>query len=399
VWAPRSNAKMVMPPLAHASDRSSPSYRRLRALGEQLGGGVNEIRSPTAGSNCGGEDAPAELLPIPGWPEGLPMYEFVDVPRFEPGDPAALEHVNEHGYAVISVLSLEECAIALSKFWRFIEAAGHGVRRDDPSSWTDEAWQASLPPTHAEPLWFVRGVPKVAKCWEGLLGTDELLVSFCGAPLNRNWSYNNQWRGGGGSFHVDRGAYYHPGLGVRIPYGLDDRDYIQGTVTLIDNGPHTGGNVVFPRSHKYFRYIAETYHRPMKEQHAYINSGSSLPAAMAAEPDLFGTPIMAKLKAGDAFVWDDRVIHGTCCGKVRPPNDASAPLFRAAVHVTMSPKSLAMDEALETRKLALEQGVSNGHPAHHPIPRRNFESAVSYFASGTKIPAPPLNTHQMSLVA
>ena len=274
------------------------------------------------------------------------------------------------------------------------------MRRDAPETWTDEAWSQSIPPTHAEPLWYVRGVPKVADAWAGLLGTDELLVSFCGAPLNRNWAHNEAWRGGGGSFHVDRGAYYHKDLGIRIPYGLDDRDYIQGTVTLIDNGPHTGGNLVFPKSHRYFRHIAETYHRPMKDEHGSINSNSSLPIAMKAEPELFGAPIMAKLKAGDAFVWDDRMIHGTCCGKCRPPPKAiTQPFSRAAVHVTMSPKSLAMDEALATRRMALEQGVSNGHPAHHPIPRKNFESSVSYFASGAKVPAPELNEHQMSLVA
>ena len=210
-----------------------------------------------------------------------------------------------HGYAVIACLSPEECATALDKFWGFIEGQGHGVRRDAPETWTDEAWSQSIPPTHAEPLWYVRGVPAVADAWAGLLGTDELLVSFCGAPLNRNWAHNEAWRGGGGSFHVDRGAYYHPQLGVRIPYGLDDRDYIQGTVTLIDNGPWTGGNLVFPKSHKYYRHIAETYHRPMKDQHGYISSGSSLPIAMQAEPELFGSPIMAKLMAGDAFVWGE----------------------------------------------------------------------------------------------
>ena len=97
------------------------------------------------------------------------------------------------------------------------------------------------------------------------------------------------------------------------------------------------------------------------------------------------------------------MIHGTCCGKCAPPTDAAAlpPLSRAAVHVTMSPKRLAMDEALVTRRLAVEQGVSNGHPAHHPIPRKNFlpESTVAYFASGKQVPAGALNEHQMSLVA
>ena len=61
---------------------------------------------------------------------------------------------------------------------------------------------------------------------------------------------------------------------------------------------------------------------------------------MQTEPELFGAPIMAQLKAGDAFVWDDRMIHGSCCGKERPPPGAIEPLFRAAVHVTMSPKAL-----------------------------------------------------------
>jgi hypothetical protein len=55
-------------------------------------------------------------------------------------------------------------------------------------------------------------LPKVAAAWAGLLGDDALLVSFCGAPLDRNWGLDARWRGGGGSFHVDRGAYYHPAL-------------------------------------------------------------------------------------------------------------------------------------------------------------------------------------------
>ena len=105
--------------------------------------------------------AQAGELPIQGWPEGLPMYDFVEVPRFDAGDPAALAHVNEHGYAVISVLSQHECDTALDKIWRHIEGAGRGVLRDDPSTWVDEAWQASVPPTHAEALWYVRGIPKV----------------------------------------------------------------------------------------------------------------------------------------------------------------------------------------------------------------------------------------------
>ena len=144
--------------------------QRLRILTAHLGGGGDEMSSRRDNHHCPRrlQVAPAAAasagvgeLPIAGWPDYLPMYEFVEVPRFEAGDPAALAHVNEHGYAVISVLSQSECGVALEMVWGHIEAAGHGVLRSDPATWVDEAWKASLPTTHAEPLWFVRGVPKV----------------------------------------------------------------------------------------------------------------------------------------------------------------------------------------------------------------------------------------------
>jgi len=43
--------------------------------------------------------------------------------------------------------------------------------------------------------------------------------------------------------------------------------------------------------------------------------------------------------------------------------------------------------------------LSCRHPAHHPVPRKNFQNNIGYFSSGRHVPAPPLNPHQMSLVA
>ena len=63
--------------------------RRLRALAGQLAP-PSPSTHPSAAPPDGGE-----LVPIEGWPEYLPMYDFVEVERFQPGDPRALEHVDE----------------------------------------------------------------------------------------------------------------------------------------------------------------------------------------------------------------------------------------------------------------------------------------------------------------
>ena len=66
-----------------------PYRRRLRALAGQLA-----PPSPTTHRQPAADDG-GELVPIEGWPEYLPVYDFVEVERFQPGDPRALEHVDE----------------------------------------------------------------------------------------------------------------------------------------------------------------------------------------------------------------------------------------------------------------------------------------------------------------
>lgn len=43
----------------------------------------------------------------------------------------------------------------------------------------------------------------------------------------------------------------------------------------------------------------------------------------------------------------------------------------------MSKKSLLTEEALETRVLGWQNGIGNGHPAHHPLPRARFEGEAA----------------------
>ena len=77
------------------------------------------------------------------------------------------------------------------------------------------------------------------------------------------------------------------------------------------------------------------------------------------------------------------MLHGNCPG-IAPPSGPDSPLLqkqlaRAGAVVNMSPKKWASEEALQTRRLATERGVGNGHRSHHPIPRELLEApAVSH---------------------
>ena len=96
--------------------------------------------------------------------------------------------------------------------------------------------------------------------------------------------------------------------------------------------------------------------------------------------------IIAHVEPGDALLWDDRMLHGNCPG-IAPPSGPDSPLLqkqlaRAGAVVNMSPKKWASEEALQTRRLATERGVGNGHRSHHPIPRELLEApAVSHASS------------------
>ena len=132
-----------------------------------------------------------EKLYAKGWPESLPPPQYKQVPRFPVGDVGVLQHLEDHGFAVVAdVLSPEEVSTAISKLWDFMEGMGTGIDRDDITSWTNDHWMENSEPGsglmsqhglgHAEALWYVRGIPKLKDTWATVLGDDDLIVSFDG---------------------------------------------------------------------------------------------------------------------------------------------------------------------------------------------------------------------------
>ena len=100
------------------------------------------------------------------------------------------------------ILDSTEVETALDKLWVEIESRSEAVSRSDPSTW-DNGWQTNGW-GHDDFLWYVRGIPNVRKVWEQLHDTEEVIVSFDGANIQRPWGLNPEWRGGAGTLHYDR---------------------------------------------------------------------------------------------------------------------------------------------------------------------------------------------------
>jgi hypothetical protein len=245
------------------------------------------------------------------------------------------------------VLSSEEVDTAIEKLWKEIETRSDAVVRSDPSTW-DNGWRTNGW-GHDDFLWYVRGCPNVRKVWEQLHDTDDVIVSFDGANIQKPWGLNPKWRGGAGTMHTDRRN--HEG----VPDG-----YIQGFVNLRPTSPETGGNYVVPRSHHFYHELEE-WRRSLPQE----ERGNFYALVAKERPELFQEVINAHLEPGDVFLWTDMTLHQACPGKGVGPTEPE--LTRAAVYVCMSPKSKATAEVLEERRKAVYHNTGNGHTAHHPM--------------------------------
>lgn len=334
---------------------ATASNRRLRQLARSLGAAGTDdgtVSGDLEGGfvNSGGAKGAFTVERTVGWPEWLEPPTYTHVPRFSMatvrGQGEALAHLQEEGYVVVKdVLDEAECAAALEKLWFELEMAP-GVSRHDPSTWGDDTtfgnnWG------HSDFLWFVRGLPNVRKVWEMIHRTEELLVSFDGASLYRPWGINPEWNVPAMGLHTDR----------RMHDGIPD-GYVQGLVNLVPTSAASGGNVIIPKSHKYVDDLDEV--------RSLMKEGQSFYEAVAEHrPEIFERVITAHVEAGDVFLWLDTAIHCRAGGIGVGPTDPS--LIRAAVYVTMSPKSKATPDTLEQRLQAVMTNHGNGHTAHHPL--------------------------------
>ena len=319
---------------------------------------------------------------------------FAEVPRFTPGDPAALEFLDQQGYVVFAeALSARQAHTALHKIWDYLEQLGTGINRDDPTTWDNDRWPTAvhggiLPSHgigHSDAQWYIRDVGQVQQCFAQVWGTDELLVSFDGVSVWRPWGQQDHWRTNDGNswLHIDQ-----------HPIGRPGKHCIQGLVNLLESSPETGGNVVVPGSHQLFDHIPDLY----KDRLARIHPSIDHFRFPHDDPGLQGyEPIMAHLYPGDLLLWDSRTIHCSAPATTSPKTDG---VLRAASLVCMMPREKSNAAVIEQRKAAVNTLTSTTNWSDRFINADQFPQIMAVADRDKFIwPQPPeLNLNQLKMV-
>ena len=275
-----------------------------------------------------------------------PLFECPDSERFDAGDPAAMDHLGEHGYVVIkSVANDDQLQHAERLLFEFMGEHA-GWRSSDSDSWTDEGLARVSSTGLANGLinkrgagqsdlgWFVRTLPSVRKIFEQVWQDSDLLTSFDCFGLFRPWHTGKFYKTLGGWFHVDQGS---PG-----------KQCVQGLLSIYDQDASTGGLVVIPKSHKQFEH--HTLPEPFED---YI-------AVNTDNPVHDGPHRLVQMRAGDFVLWDSRTVHCNSPAVV-PPTAPDNRLLRAVVYVCMAPRRLATPETLAQRVLAYNLCKTTSH--------------------------------------
>lgn len=330
-------------------------------------------------------------------PQVTPTY--TEVPRLAAGSGESLEHLESEGFVVIAnALSPGEADHALDLTWDYLEQLGTGIDRKDMTTWGDDRWPIvtsggivpGLGIGHSQAQWFTRSVPSIKTAFASIWDDDDLLVSFDGMALWRPTDVDPEWETtrGGSWLHVDQHPVARPG-----------RHCVQGAVSLLPTSPMAGGNILIPKSHKWFAGIPDTYAERLGKLPEWLDH-FRFPVD---DPRLQETPpIMAHMEAGDMMLWDSRTVHCSSPG-IEPAiaSDPSAPsLIRAASLVCMMPRSKATEDVIAKRRAAVGAVISTTNWTDRFFSTDDYpEMLEAENLSRFNLPPPPrLTRDQLALV-
>ena len=262
-----------------------------------------------------------------------------------------MEQLSVEGYTVVAgVADKVQVEEARRLVWDWLAGLGTGIRREQPSTWKDEAWPdwpgmkkygtcKSEGAAHKGATWFMRGLPNLKKVFAAIYRTEELIVSLDGMILWRPWKGMEARKPGSSRLHVDQNPSKKPGFHC-----------VQGMLPLYPVNAEVGGTVVVPRSH-------EAQARLLARHPGWVSSGRDY-CVLQADDAVQGREVLVQLQPGDLLLWDSRLVHA---GRVGEGSSMTDDLSRASLCVCMGPRERATDDVLSRRKEAVEQGWSFSH--------------------------------------
>jgi len=231
--------------------------------------------------------------------------------RFDITDPeqedAMLRHLDEHGYAVVANVAVEEqVELGINMFWDFWErAAVRGpIKRHDLESykhWMGNAANGILvgaKENHNDFAWNTRTLPLVKQAFAKIWQSDDLVVSFDATGAFRPYKPHKEWLTNGGWWHVDQNHMRGKHRQGRVT--------VQGLVTYYDANAETGGLCLIPGSHLHHPEVCER--APTSKMDVdYVSIPKNDPVLTSEQA------ILVCAKAGDLILWDSRTVHCNTC--------------------------------------------------------------------------------------
>ncbi|CAF3629932.1 unnamed protein product [Rotaria socialis] len=296
-------------------------------------------------------------------------------------------HLNEHGYAIFSDVMLQnEININKDLLWNFFEnIPGYHIQRHDPTTWSKN-WPGNglfgiindCGIGQSDFMWNVRSNRNIKRVYSQIWTTNELLVSFDGCGVFRNWHYEPKWKTTTGWYHADQNPDLKP-----------DRCCVQGFVSLTDQNETTGGLIVFPYTHLRFHELKNQARRPndfvaVPSTHSILDRGKAVGKFIQCQ-------------SGDLVLWDSRLIHCNSCAFVSDEQLRSRPtdLLRVVAYVSMSPASFVRNQTLDQfrkkRKLLVQNNCTLTHWSTELTESSSYENLP-------KVPLEKLDAYQRALI-
>jgi hypothetical protein len=197
-------------------------------------------------------------------------------------------------------------------------------------------------------MWNIRSVRNIKRVYSQIWNTNELLVSFDGCGVYRDWRYDPKWKTKAGWYHVDQNPIIKP-----------DRCCIQGFVSLTNQNQATGGLIVFPQTHLRFEQLNDLARRPrdfvmIPSTHPIFDRGQAIGK-------------LIQCQSGDLVLWDSRVVHCNSPAFIPEERDRNQPveLLRIVAYVSMSPTTFirgqTLDQFRKKRKLFAQNNCTLSH--------------------------------------
>jgi hypothetical protein len=202
----------------------------------------------------------------------------------------------------------------------------------------------------------------VKKVYAHIWNTQQLLVSFDGCGIFRDWRYNPTWKTNGGWNHVDQNPKIKP-----------DRCCIQGLFSLTDQNEKTGGLIVYPRTHLRFTELSDVTKNSrdglmVPDTHSIMNQGKTLGK-------------LVHCRAGDLILWDSRTVHCNSPAVAIEERNKDEPVdfIRIVAYVSMSPSSFIHGQTLEEFQEKRKQMVENNCTLTHWSTELALGGKILYF--------------------